>query len=299
MYTNHHTIRLLVVLVALGAVTGALAPGIAVAQSDGPPEPPHRVYGDVTDGGSAVQGVTVEVAYQGSIVGTDVTDGDGYYDLTVEADAVRDGGTMTVSAEGVSQTLTWEAGGADELDLAVDGADDGDDGEESDDTPGDGTDDDSSDSDGGGEDGTDETEDESGDESDPEGGDDGESGAGGESGRDGSDGDDGGTDGDDGNGGTSGGGASGEDATTAGDAPDGSGDESTTASPTEAGGATATAATTDAGTDAESTATATGTGTAAGASGDVPTAPGGLDPVTLGIVVFALVALGALGYARS
>ena len=144
MDTKKQLIRLTIALVALATVTGAVAPGMAVAQSDGPPEPPHRVYGDVVDGnGDAVSGVTVEVTQpDGSVVTSATTDTDGAYEIDVEG--LDDGDEITVTATGASvtdsdsETLTYSTASSDRVDLTVSVDDGGGDG--GDDTGGDGDD---------------------------------------------------------------------------------------------------------------------------------------------------------------
>ncbi|PHQ39150.1 hypothetical protein DJ69_07705 [Halorubrum persicum] len=174
MKHNTTILRLIVVVVALAAVTGAVAPGMAVAQSDSPPEPPHRVYGDVTDGNDdAAAGVTVEITHDGSVVASATTDADGVYSIDVEG--LDDGDEITVTAAGSSvtdsdpETLAYSTASSDRVDLTVSVDDD-------DGTGGDGSDgDDGTDGDDGsdGDDGTD------GDDGDDDGGDGGDGGTGG------------------------------------------------------------------------------------------------------------------------
>jgi hypothetical protein len=78
MDIKQQMIRLTIALVALAAVTGAIAPGIALAQEDGPPMPPHNVYGDVVDGdGNAVADANIVVDSGGVTVATTTTDANG------------------------------------------------------------------------------------------------------------------------------------------------------------------------------------------------------------------------------
>lgn len=123
MDTTQQLTRVFVALVALAVVIGALAPGIALAQDDGPPEPPHRVYGHVTDDGDPVAGATVEVTHDGAVVADDTANDDGYYDVEIDADAVGDGGAFTVSVEESPATLEWESAASDELDFDIAGDD--------------------------------------------------------------------------------------------------------------------------------------------------------------------------------
>ena len=141
MDIKQQMIRLTIALVALATVTGAIAPGIALAQSggDGPlPTPPHNVYGDVVDGdGNAVADANIVVDSGGVTVATTTTDANGSYSINVQG--VSEGDEMTVSATGGdvtssdSETLTWSSASSDRVDLAVevtsdDGGDNDDDG---------------------------------------------------------------------------------------------------------------------------------------------------------------------------
>jgi hypothetical protein len=109
---NRLALRLLVVVVALVTVTGAFAP-LAAAQDDGPPVPPHRVYGDVTNDGEPIEGATVEAVHGGEVVATATTDADGYYDMDVEG--LSEGDQFAVRVLGASQTLTWSSGSSDRV----------------------------------------------------------------------------------------------------------------------------------------------------------------------------------------
>ena len=57
------------------ALAGAFA-------QDAPPQPPHEVYGEVTDNGVAAEGISVEAVTKSNTY-SDVTDSDGYYSIQV------------------------------------------------------------------------------------------------------------------------------------------------------------------------------------------------------------------------
>ncbi|WP_232686423.1 PGF-pre-PGF domain-containing protein [Halobacterium zhouii] len=115
--------RLLVVVVVLMTVTGAFAPAVA-ATADGPPQPPQRYFGTVTDGGgSPVGGVLVEVTQDGEVVATDVTDSDGYYDLTVNTSTVNTDEQVEISVKQQTKSADVASGGSTEVDFSVDAGD--------------------------------------------------------------------------------------------------------------------------------------------------------------------------------
>jgi PGF-pre-PGF domain-containing protein/PGF-CTERM protein len=109
---------LVVVVALLTAASAGVAP-LAAAQDDGPPVPPHRFYGTVSDAdGDAVSGVTVEVTYDGEVLASDTTDSDGYYDLNVpQENGIEDGDSVELSVQDSTQTETWEPAGATEVDF--------------------------------------------------------------------------------------------------------------------------------------------------------------------------------------
>lgn len=115
-------LRLLVVVVALLTVAGAGVAPLAAAQDDGPPTPPHRFYGTVADDGSPVSGATVQVVYQGTVLASDTTNGDGYYDLKAapEGTSLSEGDSVTLRVSGTEKTETWKPAGATEVDFDVD-----------------------------------------------------------------------------------------------------------------------------------------------------------------------------------
>jgi PGF-pre-PGF domain-containing protein len=128
MNTQRHIsqpLRLLAVAIAVLLVTSTIAIGGVAAQDDGPPEPPHRLFGTVTDqDGDTVSDATVEVLYDGSVVNTATTDGDGYYDLKIEDpdDSAQDE-SLTVRVSGVDDTdegsTTWSSAASENIDLSV------------------------------------------------------------------------------------------------------------------------------------------------------------------------------------
>jgi ABC-type Na+ efflux pump permease subunit len=85
------------------------------------PEPPHRYFGHVeADDGSAVDGVNVDAVYDGEVVASDITDGDGYYDLRVRSDDVGgDAESVTLTVGENSEPVAWESGGSTQVDFTV------------------------------------------------------------------------------------------------------------------------------------------------------------------------------------
>jgi len=124
--------RLLVVVVTVLLVTSSLAVGGAVAQEDGPPAPPHGIYGDVVNAtGDPVEGVTVEITDEsGAVIANDTTNENGSY--SVKVGRLDESDEFTVSVTGVEnsteKTLTWKSGASDRVDLAVEISSGGDDG---------------------------------------------------------------------------------------------------------------------------------------------------------------------------
>ncbi|AFK19822.1 PGF-CTERM sorting domain-containing protein [Haloferax mediterranei ATCC 33500] len=113
-----------VALVTLLVVTGAA--GTAMAS---PPSPPHRFFGTVEDDGELVSGATVEVVYEGSVVASDTTDSDGYFDLKVPEEHINTSGerTVTVTVRNQSKQFEWQSTGSTEVNFAFGDSDDGDD----------------------------------------------------------------------------------------------------------------------------------------------------------------------------
>lgn len=111
--------RLLVVVVVLMTVTGAFVPAVA-ATADGPPQPPQRYFGTVADsGGSPVGGLLVEVTQGGEVVAADVTDSDGYYDLTVNTSDVNTDEQVAISVQEQTKSRDVSSGGSTEVDFEV------------------------------------------------------------------------------------------------------------------------------------------------------------------------------------
>ncbi|UWG47034.1 Cell surface protein containing PGF C-terminal sorting motif [Halanaeroarchaeum sp. HSR-CO] len=132
---------LLLIAVVLGVTIGMVAAPMTVAAQDDPPQPPHRVYGDVTDAdGEAVANATVQAVDDdtGDVLVETTTNSDGYYDVNVEE---PDGDTFTievVDAEDGSETVEWSSGSSDRVNIQVaeappDDEDDADDGDDTDD----------------------------------------------------------------------------------------------------------------------------------------------------------------------
>ncbi|WP_276300502.1 carboxypeptidase-like regulatory domain-containing protein [Halorussus lipolyticus] len=105
-----------VIALAVAAVLVAAAgPGASV------PDPPHRLYGTVTDGdGDALAGATVEVVYDGRTVATATTNESGFYDVSVsdpDTDATDETLSLAVNGGSTGTTVTWESGASERRDL--------------------------------------------------------------------------------------------------------------------------------------------------------------------------------------
>lgn len=116
----------IIVTVLVVAISGVSSVGLA--QEDGPPEPPHRVYGDLTDNGEPIADGTITVIYDGEVIESETTDEDGYYDLQVEDPSENsEDEDLTVeygNDSGASGSFVWSSASSTEIDLNVD--DDGD-----------------------------------------------------------------------------------------------------------------------------------------------------------------------------
>jgi len=122
--------RAFVVVVVALTVVGAVAPGMALAQSDNPPQTPHRYFGTVTDnGGSGVADEPVTVTYDGEEIASTTTNADGDYGVDVTGSGLSAGDTVTISVGDQSQDESWESGGSAQVDFQLDvgggGGDDG------------------------------------------------------------------------------------------------------------------------------------------------------------------------------
>ena len=118
-------LRLAIVTVALLTVMGAVAPGMALAQEDNPPQTPHRYFGQVTDGsGSGVADETVSVIYNGESIASTTTNADGNYGVDVTGNGLSSGDTVTISVGGESQEESWESGESTEVDFDINVDDD-------------------------------------------------------------------------------------------------------------------------------------------------------------------------------
>lgn len=135
----------IIVTVLVVAISGVSSVGLA--QEDGPPEPPHRVYGDLTDNGEPIADGTITVIYDGEVIESETTDEDGYYDLQVEDPSENsEDEDLTVeygNDSGASGSFVWSSASSTEIDLNVDddgdsdGGDTGDDGNDGDSNGGD------------------------------------------------------------------------------------------------------------------------------------------------------------------
>ncbi|EMA66030.1 Muc19 precursor [Halorubrum aidingense JCM 13560] len=107
----------------------------------------------VDDSGNAVSGVTVEAVYDGQTVASTETNADGYYDFQVsnEDNSLEAGDEVEITTDGASDTIEWQSGAAERLDLSgANAPDDGGDGSTDDGGADDDTDDDGASGGGGG-----------------------------------------------------------------------------------------------------------------------------------------------------
>ena len=145
MTRTHHTRTLLLALVVLTAFT--VAPAAVAAQDGSPPGPPASYYGDVTiDGDPAPAGVEIVAYVDGEERGSFLTDDPGEYgspsafdeNLVVQGDEDDEGELVefTVNGQPADETVEWESGAVENVDLSASLSDDPGDG--SGDDPGDG-----------------------------------------------------------------------------------------------------------------------------------------------------------------
>lgn len=101
-------------LAALLAVAGTTT----IMADDAPPEPPHRIYGEVTvNGSTAGPGFSVRASISGGDSVSDNTEANGMYDLTIDGEP---GDSIVLSVEGQNAgSTTYERGGAERIDLSV------------------------------------------------------------------------------------------------------------------------------------------------------------------------------------
>jgi PGF-pre-PGF domain-containing protein len=114
---------ILVIAILVSVSASLIITPLLASPTAAQPAPPHRIYGTVsTQAGEPIAGATVEVQYEGSVIATDTTDRDGYYDLEVQnPDAEATEKQLTVSVRSRSTTLTFAPASATELDLTVSG----------------------------------------------------------------------------------------------------------------------------------------------------------------------------------
>ena len=122
MNTRNETRRRQVVLASIAA-TMLVASAIAVFPAAAAPQPPHVFDGYVQNmDGADVSGETVTVTYQGTVVGTDTTSDEGYYRISVSADAVDPDQTRTVelSVADTTKQRQWESGDHSRVSFTID-----------------------------------------------------------------------------------------------------------------------------------------------------------------------------------
>jgi PGF-pre-PGF domain-containing protein len=110
--------RFLIVALAAGFLIGPAAAQI--------PELPHRVYGDITDGGDGVEDLNVDFRQNsGNVVARDVTDSDGFYDVNIRDKNISDSGDgdflyMHVEGSNTSKYVNFTAGESERIDYSGD-----------------------------------------------------------------------------------------------------------------------------------------------------------------------------------
>ncbi|MFB6158879.1 MAG: PGF-pre-PGF domain-containing protein [Candidatus Nanohalobium sp.] len=89
-----------------------------MASAAAAPQPPHEVYGTVTDNGVQAQGVTVEAVSSGNVIVSDTTDSNGYYELKVPSN--YSSFDLVVSGTTENQSISVQSGRIQEIDVSGD-----------------------------------------------------------------------------------------------------------------------------------------------------------------------------------
>lgn len=114
--------RLLTTTVALLLLASMLAVGGAAVQESGPPDQPHRLFGTVVDqNGDTIDNETVEAVYDGAVLDTTTTTGEGYYDFTISNTGVdlRSGDEITLVVAGNETSISWTPGASERIDFEI------------------------------------------------------------------------------------------------------------------------------------------------------------------------------------